>query len=86
VKTSRSIFIGFVGVLLASSWPALAQDHGNGHGKGHDKHTRRPATMIATTTTGITRRRSAAGTPNTKAISLPGSPRRTSCPPVWKSN
>ena len=38
MKTSRSIFIGFVGVLLASSWPALAQDHGNGHGKGHDKH------------------------------------------------
>jgi len=38
VKTSRSIFIGFVGVLFVSSWPALAQDHGNGHGKGHDKH------------------------------------------------
>ena len=34
---SSSIF-GLLGVLFVSSWPALAQDHGNGHGKGHDKH------------------------------------------------
>ena len=37
MKTSRSIFIGLLGVLFVSSWPASAQDHGNGHGKGHDK-------------------------------------------------
>jgi len=38
VKTSKWMFTSLLGVLFVSGSPALAQDHDNGHGKGHDKH------------------------------------------------
>jgi hypothetical protein len=32
------MFTALLGVLFVSGSPALAQDHDNGHGNGHDKH------------------------------------------------
>jgi Ni/Co efflux regulator RcnB len=38
MKPFRSILLGVAASLVLSAAPALAQDHGNGHAKGHEKH------------------------------------------------
>jgi len=38
MKASKWFLIAAMGSLAFSASPALAQDHGEGHGKGHEKH------------------------------------------------
>ena len=38
MKATKWLCAGLFGVFLVTGTPAFAQDHGNGHGKGHDKH------------------------------------------------
>ena len=38
MKASKCFLIAAMGSLAFTASPALAQDHGEGHGKGHEKH------------------------------------------------
>jgi len=38
MKASNWLFIGVISSLIFAPGPAVAQDHDNGHGKGHEKH------------------------------------------------
>lgn len=38
MKSPKWFFVSVMGSLIFAAGPVLAQDHDNGHGKGHEKH------------------------------------------------
>lgn len=38
MKAPKWFFVSVMGSLIFAAGPVLAQDHDNGHGKGHEKH------------------------------------------------